>query len=73
VRILGPTNLPAAAPFHASQMYAKNLQNFLLHMVEDGGLRIDPEDEIADGTLVTRGGEVVCSRVREALGESVEA
>ena len=69
VRIFGPTNLPALAPFHASQMYSKNIQNFLLHLVKDGELIIDPEDEIADGTLVTRDGGVVCTRVLEALGE----
>ena len=73
VRIFGPTNLPAEAPFHASQMYSKNLQNFLLHLVKEGELVIDPEDEIADGTLVTKGGEVVCTRVLEALGEAVTA
>ena len=73
VRILGPTNLPAAAPFHASQMYAKNLANFLALLVKDGELVIDLEDEIVDGTLVTRDGRVVCSRVLEALGESVAA
>src|SRR5947207_4044390 len=73
VRIYGPTNLPAEAPFHASQMYSNNLQNFLLHLVKEGELVIDPEDEIADGTIVTRGGEVVCARVLEALGEEVAA
>src|SRR5438067_6731254 len=61
VRILGPTNLPAAAPFHASQMYAKNLANFLQLLVKDG--------ELVLGTIVTRDGRVVCARVLEALGE----
>jgi H+-translocating NAD(P) transhydrogenase subunit alpha len=71
VRIFGPTNLPAAAPFHASQMYAKNLTNFLSLLVKDGEIVIDTEDEIIDGTLVTRDGRVVCPRVLEALGEPV--
>src|SRR5205085_4381015 len=70
VRIFGPTNLPAQAPFHASQMYSKNLQSFLLHLVGEGELVIDTEDEITDGTLVTRNGEVVGARVRGALGEA---
>jgi H+-translocating NAD(P) transhydrogenase subunit alpha len=70
VRILGPTNLPATAPFHASQMYAKNLANFLQLLVKDGELVIDTEDEIVDGTIVTRDGRVVCARVLEALGEA---
>ncbi|MFN2544645.1 MAG: Re/Si-specific NAD(P)(+) transhydrogenase subunit alpha [Actinomycetota bacterium] len=67
VRIFGPTNLPAEAPFHASQMYAKNLANFVLHVFRDGA-EPNLEDEIVDGTLVTRGGNVVCTRVLEALG-----
>ena len=69
VQVLGPTNLPASAPFHASQMYAKNLANFLQLLVKDGQLVIDMEDEIVDGTIVTRDGRVVCTRVLEALGE----
>jgi H+-translocating NAD(P) transhydrogenase subunit alpha len=69
VRILGPTNLPATAPFHASQMYAKNMANFLALLVKEGELVIDTEDEIVDGTIVTRDGRVVCTRVLEALGE----
>ncbi|MBA2631018.1 MAG: NAD(P) transhydrogenase subunit alpha, partial [Thermoleophilaceae bacterium] len=45
VRIIGPTNLPASVPFHASQMYARNVSAFLLHLVNDGALRVDPEDQ----------------------------
>ena len=75
VRVFGPTNLPATIPFHASQMYAKNVSNFLLHLCRDGGLAIDLDDEITRETLVTQGGEVVNARVREALGlgEAVSA
>jgi NAD(P) transhydrogenase subunit alpha len=68
VAILGPTNLPATVPFHASQMYAKNVATFLLNMVKEGKLNIDLEDEIVSGTLVTKDGEVVHQQVREALG-----
>ncbi len=68
VTILGPTNLPALVPNHASQMYAKNISTFLLHLVKDGQVRIELEDEITRETLVGRGGEVVHPRVREALG-----
>jgi NAD(P) transhydrogenase subunit alpha len=68
VTILGPTNLPSTVPFHASQMYAKNSAAFLLHLLRDGEVAIDLEDEITRETLVTRGGEVVHPRVREALG-----
>ncbi len=68
VTILGPTNLPATVPHHASQMYAKNAATFLLHLVKDKALTIDLADEITRETLVARGGEVVHPRVREALG-----
>jgi H+-translocating NAD(P) transhydrogenase subunit alpha len=73
VRVLGPTNLAATVPNHASQMYAKNMSSFLAHMVQDGELRIDLEDEITRATLVSRGGRVVHPRVREAFGLAPEA
>jgi NAD(P) transhydrogenase subunit alpha len=68
VTILGPTNLPATAPYHASQMYAKNVTTFLQHLIKDGKLQIDPQDEIARDTLVCSEGEVVSQRIRELLG-----
>ena len=67
VTILGPTNLPATVPFHASQMYAKNVSTLVLHLVDDGALQLDLEDEITQSTLVSRNGEVVHPRVRELL------
>jgi NAD(P) transhydrogenase subunit alpha len=68
VTILGPTNLPGDVPFHASQMYSKNISTFLLHLVgNDGGLKIDTGDEITRDTLVAGGGKVVNSRVLELL------
>jgi NAD(P) transhydrogenase subunit alpha len=72
VLIVGPTNLPATVPHHASQMYAKNVSNFVLHLARDGALQLDLDDEITRETLVTEGGEVVHPRVREALGLTVE-
>ena len=68
VTILGPTNLPSTVPYHASQMYAKNVTTFLLHLVRDGKITLDPADEITRDTLVAKGGEVVNARVRQALG-----
>ena len=68
VAIIGPVNLPSTIPYHASQMYAKNISTFLLHLVKDGHLNLDMEDQIARETLVAREGEVVHPRVREALG-----
>ena len=70
VTILGPTNLPATVPYHASQMYAKNLSALLLHLVTDGKLQLDLSDEITQGTLVSHGGDVVHPRVRELLSET---
>jgi len=68
VTILGAVNLPATVPNHASQMYSKNITTFLLHLVQDGAVRIDEQDEITIETLVARDGEVVNARVREMLG-----
>ena len=65
VTIVGATNLASSAPYHASQMYAKNITAFLLHLVKDGKLQLNMEDEITRETLVTRGGTVVNPRVRE--------
>jgi NAD(P) transhydrogenase subunit alpha len=68
ITILGPTNLPSTVPYHASQMFSKNITTFLLHLIKDGALVLDTNDEITRDTLVTRDGDVVNSRVREALG-----
>ncbi len=67
VTVLGPTNLASTAPYHASQLYARNLCAFLQHLVKDGKLTADPADEIAAATLLTRDGEVVNAQVRSAL------
>jgi NAD(P) transhydrogenase subunit alpha len=66
VAILGPVNLPAELPAHASQLYSKNLSTFLSHLVKDGVLRSD-QDEIVSGTLVARGGKVVHPMVAQIL------
>jgi NAD(P) transhydrogenase subunit alpha len=68
VTILGPTNLPSTVPYHASQMYAKNITTFLLHLVKDGNVQVDTSDEITRDTLITQGGAVVNPRLREAVG-----
>ena len=67
VTILGPDNLPATLPFHASQMYAKNVSNFLAHLIKAGKVQIDLDDEITRETLVVREGEIVHPKVRAAL------
>jgi H+-translocating NAD(P) transhydrogenase subunit alpha len=68
VTILGPSNPPALVPYHASQMYSKNITTFLAHLLgKDGAtqsaLPINPEDEITRETLLTRGGQVVHARL----------
>jgi NAD(P) transhydrogenase subunit alpha len=68
VKILGPLNIPAMVPYHASQMYSRNVVTFIQNMVKDGEINIDMEDEIIRDTLVTRDGDVVNQRVREILG-----
>lgn len=66
VTILGPLNLPASVPYHASQMYAKNIATLLLHLIKDGQLQLDMNDEITRETLVTRDGQVVHPRVAQS-------
>ena len=68
VTIIGPVNLPATVPYHASQMYSKNISTFLLHLVKEGELVIDLSDEITSETLLTLDGKVLNPRVREILG-----
>ncbi len=67
VTILGPTNLPSEVPQHASQMYAKNIVTFLLHMTQAGQLEIDLKDEIIRDTLTTKDGQVQNGRLRDLL------
>ncbi len=71
--IVGPSNPPALVPYHASQMYSKNITTFLLHLLgKDGAaktsLALDSGDEITRETLLTKDGAVVHPRVRELLG-----
>ncbi len=67
VTIIGRINMATGVPYHASQMYARNITAFLLHLVKEGKLVLNLEDEIVRDTLLTRGGEVVNARVRESF------
>ena len=58
VTIIGPTNLPSSMPFHASQLYARNVSALLQHLAPEGELKLDFEDEITAGACVTRKEEV---------------
>ncbi len=68
VTVIGTINLASTVPYHASQMYARNITAFLLHLFRDGKFHPDPADEIFRETLVTHDGEVVNARVREFFG-----
>jgi NAD(P) transhydrogenase subunit alpha len=68
VTVIGPVNTASAVPNPASQMFGKNLSNFLALFVKNGTLAVNMEDEIVRETLVVKDGEVVHLRVREALG-----
>ena len=68
VTVLGPLNLGATVPYHASQMYARNLASFLGLLLKKGELAVDTQDDIVRESLVCRDGAVVHPRVREALG-----
>jgi NAD(P) transhydrogenase subunit alpha len=63
VTVIGTINLASSVPYHASQLYARNVTAFLVHLFREGSLHLD--DDIARETLVTQGGEIGNARVRE--------
>lgn len=65
--ILGPLDVPSALAQHASELYAKNILNFVTLLVMDGAIALDFEDEVIAGTVLTHGGEIRDSAVREAI------
>jgi NAD(P) transhydrogenase subunit alpha len=68
VTIIGAINVASGVPYHASQMYARNVTAFLLYIIKDQKLQLNLNDEIVRETLVAHGGEVVNARVREFFG-----
>ena len=64
VVIIGPINLGSSVPYHASQMYARTVVNYLLHLMKDGAVQFNLDDELTRGPLVTRGGEIVHEAVK---------
>jgi NAD(P) transhydrogenase subunit alpha len=68
VTIIGAINVASGVPYHASQMYARNVTNFLLHLIKDQKLNLNLQDEIVRETLLTHDGEIVQPRVREFIG-----
>ncbi len=73
VRVLGPINIPSSMPLHASRMYSRNVSELIQHVVRDGRLQLDFEDEIVDACCVTHNGEIRNEKVRRALEEGVPA
>jgi NAD(P) transhydrogenase subunit alpha len=65
VTIIGAINLASSVPYHSSQMYARNISTFLAYMMKDGKLQLNQQDEIIRETMVTHGGEIVNTRVRD--------
>ncbi len=67
VKIVGPVNLPASLGRHASEMYARNLFNFISPAIEDGELKIDWDDEVFASSALTHDGEIKHAPTRDAL------
>ena len=65
VTIIGAINLASTVPYHASQMYARNLMTFLTYMVKDGKPQLNMQDEISRETMITSGGEIINPRIRD--------
>jgi NAD(P) transhydrogenase subunit alpha len=72
VNIVGSINLASMVPYHASQMYARNISTYLRHVFKEGKPEINLEDEITRETLITRDGEIVHGRVREFFSLPVQ-
>ena len=69
VNIHGPLNLPSRMPTHASELFSRNLYNFLSPFIKEGNLSFDWEDEVLMGSVLCRDGETVHASVKQALGE----
>ena len=67
VMIIGPMNLPSTVPFQASEMYARTVTNYLVHLLKDGKPHLDLGDELTRGPLVTHRGEVLHEVVKAKL------
>lgn len=67
VTIIGEPNLPSMVPTHASDMYSKNILNFINHFTKEGKFELNLEDEIIQGALITNNGEVVNQRIKDLV------
>jgi NAD(P) transhydrogenase subunit alpha len=69
IKIVGYTDYPSRSAVHASQLFAKNITNFLLNMVREGEFTIDPEDEIVSGSLLVHEGQVVHEKIKPLISQ----
>jgi NAD(P) transhydrogenase subunit alpha len=67
VTLIGTINLPSRQPLHASEMYSRNVYNFLSPFIVDGELKVDWEDEVIKGSLLTKSGELVHPGVKAVM------
>ena len=67
VTIVGEPNLPSLVPYHASEMYSKNILNLISYISKEGKIQLNPDDEIVKGSLITYKGEVMNNRVKELI------
>ncbi|MHB8482542.1 MAG: Re/Si-specific NAD(P)(+) transhydrogenase subunit alpha [Nitrospiria bacterium] len=67
VIINGYMNIPSSMPVHASQMYSRNLEKFLFHLTNEKGFKMDMNDEITRGSIITHKGEILYGKVKEAI------
>lgn len=70
VTIVGHSNLPSTMSFHASQMFSRNIEKFLLHLCDDKGFKMNMDDEITRGSLVTKGGQIMHELTSKLMADS---
>ncbi len=70
VRVIGPQNVASSVPYHASQLYARNLANFLAHAVKHGWREADPADDVVRETRIAHAGELTQARLREPVAQN---
>ncbi len=70
VTIVGHSNLPSTMSFHASQMFSRNIEKFLLHLCDEKGFKMNMDDEITRGSLVTKGGQVIHELTSKLMADS---
>jgi NAD(P) transhydrogenase subunit alpha len=70
VTIVGHSNLPSTMSFHASQMFSRNIEKFLIHLCDENGFKMNMDDEITRGSLVTKGGNVIHELTSKLMADS---